>query len=113
MCKIEAKKTFDFSKSHTLGTLVLLVAASIYVYGGSGNKMLDIAVAVGLFPNAIAAIKFDEEFNKKSRRDGSDRYEPISIRLHPQVIKWAKKEAEAQGVEYQTIINEALLKIAN
>lgn len=45
-------------------------------------------------------------------KDSSDRYESISIRLHPQVVEWAKKEAEARGVEYQTIINEALLKIA-
>lgn len=32
-----------------------------------------------------------------------------SIRLHPKVIAWAKKEAKKRGVGYQTIINEFLL----
>ena len=32
-----------------------------------------------------------------------------SIRLHPQVVAWAKKEAKKRGVGYQTIINEILL----
>lgn len=35
-----------------------------------------------------------------------------SIRLHPQIIKWAKKEAKKRGVGYQTIINEILLEKA-
>jgi len=38
-------------------------------------------------------------------------FEPVSIRLHPKVIKWAKEEAEKQGVGYQTVINEALLRL--
>ena len=45
-------------------------------------------------------------------KDESEKYEPVSIRLHPKVIKWARKEAEARGVGYQTVINEALLNIA-
>ena len=32
-----------------------------------------------------------------------------SIRLHPQVLAWAKKEAKKKGVGYQTLINEILL----
>jgi predicted DNA binding CopG/RHH family protein len=28
----------------------------------------------------------------------------------PKIISWAKAEAEQKGVEYQTIINEVLLK---
>lgn len=32
-----------------------------------------------------------------------------SIRLHPQIIAWAKKLAKKRGIGYQTIINEILL----
>lgn len=39
-----------------------------------------------------------------------EKYMAISIRLHPQVLNWAKKRAKKTGVGYQTIINEALLK---
>ncbi len=38
-----------------------------------------------------------------------DKFIAISIRLHPKVIQWAKKEAKKQSVGYQTIINEILL----
>jgi uncharacterized protein (DUF4415 family) len=38
-----------------------------------------------------------------------DKYRPISIRLHPKVIAWARREARKRGVGYQTIINDALL----
>lgn len=37
------------------------------------------------------------------------KYIPISIRLHPKIIKWAKGQAKKQDVGYQTVINEALL----
>ena len=43
---------------------------------------------------------------------GSDKYTPVSIRLHPRVVAWAKREARRHGVGYQTVINEALLKSA-
>lgn len=39
-----------------------------------------------------------------------EKYQPVSIRLHPKVIAWAKKEARRRGVGYQTIINETLLR---
>ena len=41
-----------------------------------------------------------------------DKYKPISIKLHPDVYEWAKKEADEQGLGYQTVINETLLGIA-
>lgn len=41
-----------------------------------------------------------------------EKFEPISIRLHPVAIAWAKKEAKKRGVGYQTIINEILLEKA-
>ena len=40
----------------------------------------------------------------------SDKYQPTSIRLHPKVIAWARREARKRGVGYQTIINEVLLE---
>ncbi len=42
----------------------------------------------------------------------SDKFSPISIRLHPDVLAWAKREAKKRGVGYQTVINEVLLKKA-
>lgn len=38
-----------------------------------------------------------------------EKYEPISIRLHPKILVWAKEEAKRRGIGYQTIINEVLL----
>jgi uncharacterized protein (DUF4415 family) len=39
----------------------------------------------------------------------TERYAPVSIRLHPRAVKWAKQVARQKGVGYQTVINEALL----
>ena len=41
-----------------------------------------------------------------------DKYQPTSIRLHPKIMAWARKEARKRGVGYQTIINEVLLERA-
>ena len=45
-------------------------------------------------------------------KDEEEKYKPVSIRLHPKVVEWAKKEAKRRGVGYQTVINEVLLKMA-
>lgn len=42
----------------------------------------------------------------------SEKYIAISIKLDPQIIKWAKKEAKKRKIGYQTVINEVLLKKA-
>jgi uncharacterized protein (DUF4415 family) len=42
----------------------------------------------------------------------AEKHQPTSIRLHPRVIAWARKEARKRGVGYQTIINEVLLEKA-
>ncbi len=41
-----------------------------------------------------------------------DKYLATSIRLHPKVMTWARREARKRGVGYQTIINDALLEKA-
>ena len=41
-----------------------------------------------------------------------EKFEPISIRLHPLALAWARQEAKRRGVGYQTVINEVLLKAA-
>ncbi|MEO8600939.1 MAG: BrnA antitoxin family protein [bacterium] len=41
---------------------------------------------------------------------GAAKYTPVSIRLDPRVIVWAKREAKKRRRGYQTIINEVLLK---
>ena len=43
-------------------------------------------------------------------KPSSEKFEAISIRLHPLVLAWAKNEAKRQGVGYQTVINEFLLE---
>jgi uncharacterized protein (DUF4415 family) len=40
----------------------------------------------------------------------AEKAKAISIRLHPRILAWAKSEAKKQGVGYQTVINEFLLK---
>ena len=45
-------------------------------------------------------------------KNADAKFEPISIRLHPLALAWAKREAKKRGVGYQTIINEILLKKA-
>lgn len=51
---------------------------------------------------------------KRARRGrppkGTEKYQPVSIRLHPKVIAWAKREAKKRKLGYQTVINELLLK---
>ncbi|MDV2998199.1 MAG: hypothetical protein N4J56_007904 [Chroococcidiopsis sp. SAG 2025] len=77
------------------------------------------ASARRITPQKVAAAEkavkeqFDIEPPKRGRpaKDESERYEPVSIRLHPKVIEWAKEEAAERGVGYQTVINEALLKM--
>ena len=39
-----------------------------------------------------------------------EKYIPTSIRLHPNILKWAKKEAKKRRTGYQSVINEVLLK---
>jgi len=38
-----------------------------------------------------------------------ERYQPVSLRLDPRALAWAKRTAKKKGVGYQTVINEALL----
>jgi hypothetical protein len=33
-------------------------------------------------------------------KEEENKYEPISIRLHPKILVWAKEEAEKQGIGY-------------
>lgn len=41
-----------------------------------------------------------------------ERYRAVSIRLHPLILKWAKKEAKKRRMKYQSVINQTLLKFA-
>jgi predicted DNA binding CopG/RHH family protein len=40
----------------------------------------------------------------------TEKYKPISIRLHPVILEWAKAEAQKRGIGYQSVINETLLE---
>ena len=63
------------------------------------------------FRKAISE-QFDIKLRKRGRlvKNEDEKYEPISIRLHPKVLAWAKEEAQKRGIGYQTVINEVLLK---
>ena len=63
------------------------------------------------FREAISE-QFDIKLRKRGRpaKNEDEKYEPISIGLHPKVLAWAKEEAQKRGIGYQTVINEALLK---
>jgi hypothetical protein len=39
-----------------------------------------------------------------------DKYCPVSLRLHPMALRWARKEALKRKVGYQTVINDVLLR---
>ncbi len=39
-----------------------------------------------------------------------DKYVAVSIRLHPKVLEWAKKQAKKLGIGYQKFINTQLLE---
>ncbi len=60
--------------------------------------------------------KLTGETRKKRRgrppKTASEKYVPISIRLHPVALAWLKKEAKRKALPYQTIINDLMLKCA-
>ena len=41
---------------------------------------------------------------------GEEKFQPISIRLHPDALAWARAEGRRRKIGYQTVINEVLLK---
>lgn len=61
---------------------------------------------------AAIADQFGIKLRKRGRpsKEAEEKYEPISIRLHPKIVAWAKAEGEKRGVGYQTVINEVLLE---
>lgn len=51
-----------------------------------------------------------ENFRARGRpKKTSGKYRPVTIRLHPDVLEWAKAEAKKRGLGYQTVINQTLL----
>ena len=44
-------------------------------------------------------------------KQAGDLYRAISIRLDPRILKWAQAEAKRRRLGYQTVINQALLKL--
>ena len=72
-------------------------------------------VTVGEVRAAKKAIEEKLGVKRRSRGrppKGDDKFKPVSIRLHPRVIEWARTEAKRRGVGYQTVINEVLLERA-
>ncbi|NEP58398.1 MAG: BrnA antitoxin family protein [Symploca sp. SIO2G7] len=63
------------------------------------------------FQEAISeqfAIKLTKRGKLATNKD--EKYELISLKLHPKVLAWAKEEARKRGIGYQTVINEVLLE---
>lgn len=67
---------------------------------------------------AAAKLAVKEQFRIEPGKRGrppkpeEQKYEAVSIRLNPQVLRWAKAVGDLRGVGYQTVINEALLKLS-
>jgi len=61
---------------------------------------------------AAISEQFGMELRKRDRllKNEEEKYEPISIRLHPKALAWAKAEADKRGIGYQKVINEVLLE---
>jgi uncharacterized protein (DUF4415 family) len=70
------------------------------------------AAEVAAAREAIAAKLGKPRASRGRPPKGAAKYAPVSIRLHPAVLLWAKREAKRRGVGYQTVINEVLLKAA-
>nr|WP_275974140.1 BrnA antitoxin family protein [Argonema galeatum] len=57
-----------------------------------------------------------EQFGMKLRKrdlpakNEDEKYELISLKLHPKVLAWAMEESKKRGIGYQTVINEVLLE---
>ena len=51
------------------------------------------------------------ESRGRPAKEEHEKYQAISIRLHPEILKWAKLEAKRNGLAYQSIINSALLSL--
>jgi uncharacterized protein (DUF4415 family) len=45
-------------------------------------------------------------------KPNEEKFVPTSIRLHPKILEWTKREAKRRRCRYQTIINEILLERA-
>ncbi len=43
-------------------------------------------------------------------KEASEKYIPISIRIHPKVLSWIKLKAKKLGIGYQELLNIMLLK---
>lgn len=51
-----------------------------------------------------------QNFRSRGRpRKTFGKYRPVTIRIHPYVLEWAKTEAKKRGLGYQTFINQTLL----
>ena len=51
-----------------------------------------------------------QNFRSRGRpKKNFGKYRPVTIRLHPYVLEWAKTEARKRGIGYQTFINQTLL----
>ncbi|MCC5600409.1 BrnA antitoxin family protein [Nostoc sp. CHAB 5784] len=63
------------------------------------------------FKEAISE-QFGMKLIKRGRppKHEDEKYELISLRLHPKILAWAKEEAQKRGIGYQTVINEVLLQ---
>jgi uncharacterized protein (DUF4415 family) len=85
----------------------------------SNNSEFPFAAARRITPAEVAAAEkaVQEQFGitvvRRGRPPKAEQkpYEAVSMRLHPQVLSWAKAEGDRRGGGYQTVINEELLKL--
>ena len=81
----------------------------------SKNFPLESARRISAREVRAARRAFEKKTGKKRALRGrpakpdEEKFIRTSIRLHPEVLQWAKREAKKQGCGYQTVTNEALL----
>jgi hypothetical protein len=80
------------------------------------NTEFPFANARRITPEEIsqAKIAIKEQFGEKyAIRKSHPDYEIVSLKLDAKIINWAKQEAEKQGINYESIINNELLKLCS
>ncbi len=77
------------------------------------NEIPDFDFSRARKPTKTERAVFQEAVRRFQRRGRppkkTDKYRRITIRIHPQVLTWAKAEARKRKMGYQTFINETLL----
>jgi uncharacterized protein (DUF4415 family) len=81
------------------------------------EKPFNWANARRVTPEEHARFKEAVENTRKLRgrppKPTEEKFQRVNIRLDPRVVAWAKREAQRKHIGYQTVLNQALLRLAS